>query len=266
MSQPIPARTTAFFALVFLLTWSFQAPAALARFGLVHGPIERWLPLGGLGIFGPTIAALIATRLEGRPLRTLFDWTGNGRRILGWTLVGLAVPGLLLTGGLAIHHAVFGSTGPLAYPPPDAQRVVALLLVPLVEEIGWRGYALPRLQARHGPIRATVLLGGIWAVWHLPMLLGAGVPLVVLPLMLPFFVFGSFLFTWLSLRTGGSLLVAVAAHMGAHLDNSHLSLPGDATPAVVHTIAFGLLAIALVVFDRKRWARETSEDVAAAAA
>jgi len=172
---------------------------------------------------------------------------------VGFYVLALFLPGALLTAGLATTELLGGrDVGPWFYPPHDAQRIVAMLIIPFAEELGWRGFALPRLLARYGSLRANVLLGAVWATWHVPMLLLAGVSMDLLPLMLVFFVAGSVVFGWFYERTGGSLLVVVLAHAGAHLNNSHLALPASATPLFVHTAAYVACAVGLVLLERRR--------------
>ncbi|MCX8171972.1 MAG: CPBP family intramembrane metalloprotease, partial [Candidatus Bathyarchaeota archaeon] len=89
---------------------------------------------------------------------------------------------------------------------------------PLQEEFGWRGYALPRLLERHSALVSSVVLGVIWAVWHLPLnfmywlgpqyVLGLSMFLSTVIL----FVFVSILFTWLYNNTGGSVFAALIFH------------------------------------------------------
>ncbi|SDZ18180.1 CAAX protease self-immunity [Geodermatophilus africanus] len=84
----------------------------------------------------------------------------------------------------------------------------------LGEELGWRGFALPRLLRRRGPVGASLLLGVVWAVWHAPLswTSGAvleGTPVWLLLVQLPACAVG---YTWVFLHTGGSVLPAVALH------------------------------------------------------
>jgi membrane protease YdiL (CAAX protease family) len=97
------------------------------------------------------------------------------------------------------------------------------------------------------------MLGILWAFWHIPMFLGANLPMSIMPLAVAFFIPGTLVYTWIYNRTGGSLLLLVFTHMGSHLNNSHLVLPANTTPFIVHTITFWIAAIALLLLDRKAW-------------
>ncbi len=262
--EPAPRvqqSTTFFFVAAFALTWLPQLPALLALWGVLPGPFERYLPLGGLGAFGPMFAAILAARREsGREgVRALFRPLKTGRVGPGWYLAAPLLSGAIFVAAMAVYRALGGHhAGPWIYPPTDAQRLVAMVVFPFGEEVGWRGFALPRLQRRYGPLAASVVVGLAWGFWHAPMFALAGItdPLT-LATMVPFFVAGSVVFTWVYNRTGGSLLIAVLLHMGAHINNSHRSLPGDVTPSLLHTAGYCVVALALVLADRKAW--RTSE-------
>jgi len=226
--------TRTFFVLAFLITWGLQLPAVILG--------ERWLPLVGLGALGPTVAALIVARRDRTPI---FRPVRAHRVSPLWYAIALFMPGALL----AIGMAVYG--GKLFYPPNSPERMVAFFVMPIAEEIGWRGLALPRLQQRHGAVRASLILGVLWALWHIPMFMLAKVPLTLLPQMIVFMCAGSLVFTWLYNRSGGSLMIAVVAHAGAHLNNSHIPLPADGRPFAVHTVAYVIAAIAVVALDRR---------------
>lgn len=235
-----------FFLLAFAITWSLQLPGVLARAGFLPGPFEAYLPLAMLGVLGPMVAAILVTLREtGRAgVRTLLAGLGQWRAPLASYLVAAVVPGLLLTGILWLLRAA-GRDGPIAY-VPDAGRLVAALVIACGEELGWRGFALPRLQRLTGPFAASGVLGVLWTLWHIPMFLGVGVPLALLLVMLLFFVGGSLLFTWAYKRSRGSLLVVVVAHVGAHMNNSHAALPADVIPLVVHAIVYAGLGLFLM--------------------
>ena len=91
---------------------------------------------------------------------------------------------------------------------------VFLLFGPLGEEFGWRGYALPRLQARFGALAASLLVGVAWAAWHTPLFFDPTSSYAQLPPMVfvARMVGLAVLFTWLVNRTGRSLLFPLLAH------------------------------------------------------
>jgi membrane protease YdiL (CAAX protease family) len=247
-------RIVRFYLVTFVVTWGTQIPAALAKLGAIPGPVERYMPLLGLGLFGPTIGAVIASRGEPGGVRGLFAQLRQWRAAPGWYLAALLMPGALLTIGLAGYHVLTGAAvDRWAWVPSEPPRIVALILVPFVEEIGWRGYALPKLGARVGALRASVVIGVLWGIWHYPMFVVQEVPWALLPISLAYFVAGSIVFTWLCNRSGSLLPMAVVAHLGAHLDNSAASMPGTSVPFVAQMVAYVLFASAIVALDRRAW-------------
>jgi membrane protease YdiL (CAAX protease family) len=231
-----------------------QLPAALAKLGLLEGGVERYMGLLGLGLFGPTVAALLVVRSEPGGIRGFFGQLRKWRVGLGWWVLAIALPGLVMTAGLAVYRLATGNDpGPWTYFPTEAPRIVALFLIPFVEELGWRGYALPRLQARLGAVWAGLVLGVVWAVWHLPMFVVQGIGFEWLAFALVYFPAGSLCFSWLYNRTGGSLPIVIGAHFGAHLDSSMASMPGNAVPWVSQGVGYLVLALVLLAVDRKAW-------------
>jgi uncharacterized protein len=253
-----PPDATVFFIVTTLAaTWLMQLPAALAWLHVLPGPAERYFAPALLGGFAPLVVATLAARREaGRAgVRALFARLGIRGFDPIWFVVAPALCSLVYIAGRGVYGLVASSEHALRwfYLPENAQRIGAMIIVPFVEETGWRGFALPRLQARFGPLRATLLLGAVWAAWHAMMFIVQGfTPLVFAVGMINIFA-GAVLFTWLFNRTRGSLLVAMLAHVGAHLCNPTQSLPADATPFVVYTSAVVVVAAALVVLDRKAW-------------
>lgn len=240
-----------FFGLTFAITWGFQLPPVLMKEGVFPGNHEQFLPLVVLGIFGPAASAYWLVRKDPVQKKQLLESLFTRSPGWAWMTLALITPGALLSLGLLARFALT-SEGPLAYPIPP-ERIFGALLISLCEEIGWRGYALPRLSRGLGRTRASVLLGVVWTIWHIPMLVGQEVPLSLLPVLLIQLCAGSLVFSWFYFKTGGSLLIAVLLHLGVHLNNSHLALPGDAAPLIVHTIGWVLLALALLLWDRRIW-------------
>jgi len=240
-----PGRVGPFFLLTFAITWGLQVPGVLAQRGLLPGDPRWYLPFAGLGVFGPAVAAVVLARREGmRPgvkalLAPLLRWRVHP----GWYALAL-LPALVLAALLALLN-VAGRQGPIAY-LPTAGGLLFGLVVSVVEEIGWRGYALPRLERRFGGFAASGLLGVVWYAWHLPMFAAAGVPLNLALVMLLYFTGASLVLTRLVNGSGGSLLVAVVGHLAAHLNNSHRALPVEVLPLVVHAVIYAALGLLLM--------------------
>lgn len=150
-----------YFVLAFLLSW---LPWPLVALNPDSSPMVP---------FGPLLAAVIAGGLTGglgRLFVQLRRWPSSPH----WYLIALLVP-VLIT-GLAAGLTVALGGSPVGLPSrPDAGAVIATfvataVLVGLFEEVGWRGYALPRLQQKMAGLPAALWLGVVWALWHLPLL------------------------------------------------------------------------------------------------
>jgi membrane protease YdiL (CAAX protease family) len=251
----VPGATLPFFAAAFGITWALQLPVLLAMHGLIAGPVERFMLPAGLGMFGPLLAALLASRFSvgaggGRALLArLCIWRMNP----GWYLVALGLLPATYVVAAALYALLGGTGAHTLYPPENAAHIAAMIVAPIGEEPGWRGFALPRMQARYGALNASLLLGVAWALWHTLMFLGPGMTSAVFALSLVNIVVGSVVFSWIYNRTRGSLLLAILAHVGAHLNNPAHALPGNATPMLIQTAALAVLALALVLGDRSAW-------------
>jgi len=234
-----------FFLLAFALTWGLQFPGVLAQRGWLPGDPSSYLPLVGLGALGPLLAATWLSAREGgaAAVKRLYAPLLDFRVHWAWYVAALVLPGALLTGLLELLNLA-GRHGRSLYFPAFGPLVFGVVMS-LVEEVGWRGYALPRLQARWGAVAASGLIGVLWCLWHVPMFLGMNVPLNLVLVMLLYFVGASLYLTWIYNGTRGSLLLAVLGHLGAHLNNSHRALPAELTPLVAHAIVYGALGLAV---------------------
>jgi membrane protease YdiL (CAAX protease family) len=130
---------------------------------------------------------------------------------------------------------------------------------PLGEEIGWRGFALPRLQPRYGPLRGTLLLGLLWCLWHLPQFLtpiqGGGPGTGLAKFLTNFSLFFllvlalAIIFTWVFNHTRGSIFIAITAHASVNTPEAVL-LPlfvGVSYTGLLLAAASGFGVAALVI-------------------
>jgi uncharacterized protein len=208
----------AFFGLALALPW-ICAPISN---GIFYSGLPT-LPAAGLAlpfeimVASPLVAALIVSAITGGRsaiaglLRAFLQWRVGWR----WYAVALVLPPALAIlpaylnmalGAPAPSTALFGSAGALL-------GVFALRLVnpwdgPLSEEVGWRGFALPRLQDRYSALTANLVLAGFVMTWHLRLVVNGDLPLVALIGTLA----ATILFGWLYNNTGGSLLLVYLFH------------------------------------------------------
>ena len=194
-----------FFVLAYVFSW-WTWP--LYAFGLSPSPIIA---------FGPFLAAILVLALT----------TGKGgvvtllRRMVRWRVrpvwyaVALLLP-VAISGGAALLNVVLGASAPSPAELGAWSGLVPtfflLLLVPGIggawEEPGWRGYALPKLQGGHSALLASLILGVVWAFWHLPLMVIGQIHLSD-PV---YIVAWTVVFTWVFNNTNGSVLIAMLMH------------------------------------------------------
>jgi membrane protease YdiL (CAAX protease family) len=120
----------------------------------------------------------------------------------------------------------------------------------LFEEIGWRGFALPYLQQRYSALTSSLIIGLVWALWHVPFFVGAiPFPWEDLVFFVPLVIVCSIIFTWVYNTTDGSLLAVILLH-GAINSEQHLSgwhmLPDTAKTQILVDLPFVFIAVFLV--------------------
>ncbi|KAB1187764.1 MULTISPECIES: CPBP family intramembrane glutamic endopeptidase [Haloferax] len=258
---------TSFFVLAYAFSWIAWSPLV---FG-VEGPLQTASFIAGG--FGPAVAGAVTTWLAGDSVRAWARQIVYWRVAPRWYLVAFGLPLLVVAlGTVGIGLASIDVDLGLL-PGRTTALVVGYVTVALVgggnEEPGWRGFALPRLQDRHDPLRSTLVLGVVWAFWHVPLLasgptplsgmdaLGEQAPTIVLQILN--IVGFAFLLTWVYNGTN-SVLLALLTHAGFNTANSTLvPLPLDALAGadstavlVAITVAVWVVAIALVVLTGGR--------------
>ena len=263
-----PSRTTtratsvfpliAFFALAYALSWLILVPAGLGLLPDSAGILANLAP------FGPAVAAFVVTALTagragvGQLLRRMAHWRVGVRWYL---LVLLGVPLVELLGAFAVLGSVpledLARNWPLVFTSYLPQVLVAVVLVGLAEETGWRGFALPRLQDRQGPLVGTAVLSVVWAMWHLPNVLFGGWTGASYALWLVLTIASAFVYTWVFNNTGGSILLAMLLHaainMGSGLVLGLVPGLGDAFYVQLYgAVAIALVTVALVLVAATR--------------
>lgn len=243
--------------LMFLLTW----PIDLAYSGVL--PFQVPLPVALLVGYGFVFAALIMTGLTlGRDavialLKRFLIW----RVRWTWYLVALLLLPALTFAGVLINAAL--TQTPMDFSTVFAHRIfgpsanLPLLVLPFLlfdaitngEEIGWRGYVLPRLQARYSALVSSLILGVIWGLWHIPKFLAPG-NTSSLAWFLVEIMAHAVLYTWLFNNTRGSLLLVTLFHAASNTAGVFLptanTQTGSNQNALIIQIALEILVVAVI--------------------
>lgn len=244
-------KLVGYFALAIGISWLVELPLVAAAQGWLRVPIP--FAIHYLAAFGPMLAALIMTWIgDGTDgLKELFgritQWRVPAVGFLAALLSAVALFALsaLVSWILASGWPDLHLLGQVNYLPYLGIAVLPLWLATygFGEEIGWRGYALPRLQNSHSALGATLLLGALWALWHIPtffyldtyLALGLGV--------FPMFAFGiltgAIVLTWLYNTTHGSVLMVAIWHAIFDLVSA-----GKASDPIMQTV----MSIAIMVW------------------
>jgi membrane protease YdiL (CAAX protease family) len=215
------------FLLLTLFAWIIWIPQAAYRLGYIEGAASLRSPINALTVWAPGFAAIILSALfsgwsgVGRLLRPLGRWRVNPL----WYIMALCFEPARWLISFGIDR-LLGRSYELGSMPlqvilgaaPGYMMVVAVVFTlpnAIGEEIGWRGFALPRLQARYGALWASLILGIFWGIWHIPSWIGQGLDtsFSAMAVRVAGLVATAFVFTWIYNKTGGSLLLAVLFHV-----------------------------------------------------
>lgn len=258
-------------ALMFLYTWTID----LSNSGVLpfKVPFGVGLTVGWGFIFVSLFMTWVTQGVEA--MKTLFKRFFLWRVDLKWYIVAILLfPALRfaaiplttwLTGVPADYsHPMIREVVPIDWPLPA--MVIPWILFEVLtngEEMGWRGYVLPRLQAKYNALVSSLILGVVWSVWHLPKFFGTGVNGD-----LSFFWFTVFtmsvavLYTWLYNNSRGSLLLVTIFHASGNTTGVFLPVKFAAVGGVssnLETIFFVIVAVIVTVFAGKERLSRTEE-------
>jgi membrane protease YdiL (CAAX protease family) len=268
-----------FFLIAYTFSWIVMIPYVLSVWGNWRGDFTVIFVIKS---FGPALAAFVMTNLlEGKAgVRRLQQRIKQWRAGWPWYLfILVGIPALTLLGIIIQPGALAGFQGlpPLLLVSYAVYFVVVIFGGgPLGEEPGWRGFALPRMQPRYGPLWGTLLLGVGWCCWHFPDFLtpaqGGGPGTGLATILTNFSMFFlmvialAIIFTWVFNHTAGSVFIAIVLH--ASVNTPQLVLVplfpavGYTSLLLAHLIGFGVTALLIVILTRGRLGYEPSQATA----
>lgn len=244
--QNAAVRSTLVF---FAVTLSLSIGIGLLVAAMTQGWLQFDVPdtLALVILFSPTIAAIVLTITTNgwNGLHDLFAPLTTWRVPLHWYLAALFLPAVLNLSSIGLYVLLGGSSPSIPGAiPSDLEPLTTgsiartalflslyFLTASLAEEVGWRGYALPRLQSHLTALSSSLIIGVIWTVWHVPsffLLPGSAQAAIPFLWYIPSVLAISVVFTWLYNNTRGSLLLATLLHASIQATNILLpNLPAD---------------------------------------
>lgn len=260
-----------FFGLTFLLSWAIWVPMALDHYSLLPFKLDEnfVLVVRLFGTLGPAAAAsLVALIVGGRPAFKKL-WSQIGLWRVNWTWYGAAavVFPVLVFIATWMYNLLPGNESLLIQQVSPATLLVIMIIMTISvtgEEVGWRGFALPELQRRWTALKASLLLGTLHTLWHLPfwMILGEleryGWSYWLLSwawiLALTIYI------TWIMNNTGNSLLMVLLFHWSFNVITSAFLPITSVVPAYIVLIGIAWLLVfgILAHYGPKRFVRSSS--------
>jgi membrane protease YdiL (CAAX protease family) len=261
-----------YFVFAFGFSWLMFLPGLLMYYGVLSLSPQAVRSLAIAGLLGPVMSGFIMTSvIEGwsgisRLLRRIVRWRVGLQWYL-FALIGLPAVMVLAT---IIRPGALESLDVSAQPitPAYLKAFVCMAIMggPLFEEPGWTGFAQPRLQQMYGPLLGGLLLGGLWALWHLPGFLIPSEDIRDIPprgTVLDFAVFAlalvglRLIIIWVVNNTRDSVLMAILVHASWNTFYATSLIRFFPTPAVLGsysnlTIAACALALVLIAATRGR--------------
>jgi len=262
-----------YFLIAFVFSWLVFLPGPLTYYGVLGLSPQLVGYLAIAGLLGPALAGFVMSAATegaagvGDLLRRMVLW----RVGIGWYLFAiLGIPAVMVLATIVLRPGALASfdfsAQPFALSYLIAFVSMALIGGPLFEEPGWSGFALPRLQRLHGPLVGGLILGSLWALWHLPGFLIPSQDLTDIPprgTVLDFVVFSLALIAlrivmqWVFNNTKGSVLMAILVHASWNTFYSAALIQLFPAPIVLGSylnlaIGAGALALVLIVVTRGR--------------
>ena len=254
----------------FLMTFAFTWLLWISIYALHLSSAAGYLPFL-LGAAGPSLMAFAVSAIIGgkQEVRNLWQRITVWRVGLLWYLIALFFPAIIVLAAIGLYRLTGGAVPAFTllakewYLLPIALISGLLLRGPLEEEFGWRGFAIVHLQKRQSALVASLIVGIIWGIWHLPAFLIPWSTQHNLPVLLFLLhdIALSVLITWIFNNAGGSVFLTMLAHGAFNITITILpilpSAAGNNLPLVVLVILLYIVALIVVmVFGAKTFRRD----------
>ena len=234
-----------FYSLAFGISWLGMIPVVLTSRGIAPSYLPYFQLLSIFYVIGPALAAVIVSQTAHgkRGVQNLLKGLIRWRVRVIWYLVAIVGPGLLLIVAQVLTK-LLGFSVTIAVPQVDLSPYIIFglginSLANTCEEIGWRGFALSHLQKRYNALIATLIVGVLWGLWHLPLLFLAGSMSEYPFLWFIIIVANAFIYTWIYNSTKGSILLVALFHVSGNIVGAFIT--------GVSPVAYALVNVAVAI-------------------
>ena len=264
--SPFDGGLVPYFLAAYGFTWLFHG--SIRALGLTFSVgLEPATALYMMGLLGPLAGALSVSMYYGgrkaasELLRSALRW----RFGVVWYLCALfLIPGILFVSIVVFNRGIPHPSEWLTFP---ALLIAGQIWVVIGEEYGWRGFALPRLQARFGSLGASLVLGFLWSSWHLPMFFTPGSPQYTETFWFSYLQYVgaitlvTIIMTMLYNHARGSVLVCMLLHASLNIAAFSIQVPPEAVPIVLVLEVLVLIA-SIILLPRPLFRRNSSSNLA----
>jgi membrane protease YdiL (CAAX protease family) len=245
-----------YFIMAYVFSWIIGIPLALS----VAGKISKLpLSLHYLTAYGPMLSAFLVIYLTKGPqgLKGLFQKIIDWRVGKKWYIFAFSPILLFIIMELLMKNSIdFSALGQVNFLPNLGFLALLLWIFNsgIGEEVGWRGFALPKLQEKHTAIKSSLILSIFWIGWHLPaffylpnyMQMG----LTIFPMFALGVASGAIVYTWLFNSTKGNILMAILFHGAFNFVTA--SKAGEGSVAAILSMLVVVLAVVLIILYRNK--------------
>jgi hypothetical protein len=257
-------RPVLFFLATYVVTW---IPWFAGIYLATRPGGQRYASLFGyIGLLGPLAVTIVLILTSGsRALKADFRSRFSPRRLRPpYVILAITMPAVLMYLSIWLSLAFRQSADQFRFSRDGnmlGMIILAMIVAPIVEEISWRGYGVDSLRAKRGTLASTLLFGGLWSLWHAPLVLLPGTYQHEVAgmdnslFLVNFFLSAipaAIIANWLYYSNHRSILVGILFHSMA---NAAAEVPsaGQVTKSIA-TVLWGVVALAIIAFDRTTFA------------
>lgn len=242
----------------FLFSWFFWTIPILQSLGIYKN--NAFSSVFGLGVLFPLVVAVLLSMkaFGGKGLRDLASRFSLKGVHLKWYLISAFSFLVISLATLLIYSLLYGTPESIFHYFVISNYITTmpiLLLFAAFEEVGWRGFALPILRNKFNALTASIILGAIWAVWHLPKLVSEGTTDSYSFIIILFFgILFSVFISWIYENSSGSITLAILTHAAGNaaiyaISPDLLTKIGYNKPSVIYVIVLFVSIAAIVFFN-----------------